>query len=99
MVVFALLLLYRTTNHAKGQAFSLYVMLYSVVRFFLEYLRGDYTQKVFGLLTSAQTTSVAATVLAAAAWVWFGLRAKAEGETPAAAENAPPLRREKKKKD
>ena len=99
MVVFALLLLYRTTNHAKGQAFSLYVFLYSLVRFFLEYLRGDYTQKVFDLFTSAQMTSVTAALLALSAWIWCGRRAKAEAETSSAeTENPPPARREKRKR-
>ena len=76
MAIFALLLMYRTTEHAKGQAFSLYIVLYSVARFFLEYFRGDYTDPVLGLFTSAQTTSLAAVVLGIAAWVWFGVREK-----------------------
>ena len=78
MAIFALLLMYRTTAHAKGQAFSLYVILYSTARFFLEYFRGDYTDPVLGLFTSAQTTSLATVLLGAAAWVWFGVREKRE---------------------
>ena len=76
MAIFALLLIYRTTSHAKGQAFSLYVILYSVARFFLEYFRGDYTDPVLGLFTSAQTTSAVAVILGIAAWIWFGVREK-----------------------
>ena len=76
MAIFALLLMYRSTSHAKGQAFSLYVILYSVARFFLEYFRGDYTDPVLGLFTSAQTTSAVAVVLGIAAWIWFGAREK-----------------------
>ena len=50
IVIFALLLLFRTTDHAKGQAMCLYVMLYSAVRFGLEMLRGDYVEPfLFGL--------------------------------------------------
>lgn len=64
IVIFALLLLFRTTHHAKGQCFALYVMLYSAARFGLEFLRGDYTEKVLGLFTSAQTTSLAAFTIA-----------------------------------
>ncbi len=79
MVIFALLLMYRTTSHAKGQAFSLYVILYSAARFFLEYFRGDYAEPVLGLFTSAQTTSLLAILLGAAAWIWFGLQAKKTG--------------------
>ena len=76
MAIFALLLMYRTTSHAKGQAFSLYVILYSVARFFLEYFRGDYAEPVLGLFTSAQTTSAVAVILGIAAWIWFGVREK-----------------------
>ena len=82
MAIFALLLMYRTTSHAKGQAFSLYVILYSVARFFLEYFRGDYAEPVLGLFTSAQTTSLVAVVLGAAAWIWFGAREKKTAKTP-----------------
>lgn len=76
MAIFSLLLMYRTTDHAKGQAFSLYVILYSVARFFLEYFRGDYTDPVLGLFTSAQTTSAVAVILGVIAWIWFGMREK-----------------------
>ena len=72
VVIFALLLLFRTTEHAKGQCFALYVMLYSLARFGLEFLRGDYTEKVFGLVTSAQATSIAAFTIAAIFFI--GLR-------------------------
>ena len=57
MVIFALLLIFRCTKHARGQCFALYVMLYSAARFGLEFLRGDYAEKVFLFMTSAQTTS------------------------------------------
>ncbi len=67
MVIFAILLLYRSFPHVKGQAFALYIMLYSTARFFLEYLRGDYTALVLGLFHSAQMTSVVAFTLAALA--------------------------------
>lgn len=63
-VIFALLLIFRAFPHAKGQAFSLYIMLYSLARFGLEFLRGDYANPVFLSFTSAQTTSLVAFVLA-----------------------------------
>ena len=72
VVIFALLLSFRCTNYKRGQCFCLYVMLYAVARFLLEFLRGDYTDLVFGLLKSAQMTSVVAFVLAAAAFIYFG---------------------------
>ena len=62
--IFALLLIFRAFPHAKGQAFSLYIMLYSLARFGLEFLRGDYATPVFLSFTSAQTTSLVAFILA-----------------------------------
>ena len=76
IVIFALLLIFRCTNYKRGQCFCLYVMLYAVARFLLENLRGDYTELVFGLLKSAQMTSVIAFVLAAVAFIYFGRRGK-----------------------
>lgn len=63
-VIFALLLIFRAFPHAKGQAFSLYIMLYSLARFGLEFLRGDYANPVFLSFTSAQTTSLVTFILA-----------------------------------
>lgn len=63
-VIFALLLIFRAFPHTKGQAFSLYIMLYSLARFGLEFLRGDYATPVFLSFTSAQTTSLVAFILA-----------------------------------
>lgn len=63
-VIFALLLIFRAFPHAKGQAFSLYIMLYSLARFGLEFLRGDYATPVFLSFTSAQTTTLVAFILA-----------------------------------
>ena len=63
-VIFALLLIFRAFPHAKGHAFSLYIMLYSLARFGLEFLRGDYATPVFLSFTSAQTTSLVAFILA-----------------------------------
>ena len=49
-------------------------MLYSLARFALEYLRGDYTEKYFGLFTSAQTGSLAFGAIALVFFLWLGLR-------------------------
>lgn len=78
IVIFALLLIFRTTNYFRGQCFCLYVMLYAVARFFLENFRGDYTNLVFGLLKSAQMTSVIAFIIAAGFFIYFGWRGKHE---------------------
>ena len=90
MVIFALLLIYRSTQHAKGQAFALYVMLYSAARFALEYLRGDYTNLVFGLFKSAQMTSVIAFAAALAVWLWLGFRARRADPLASPAGDMPP---------
>ena len=71
IVIFALLLIFRTTNYVRGQCFTLYVMLYSVARFFLEYLRGDYTDLVFGIFKSAQMTAVLAFVISGCAFIYL----------------------------
>ncbi len=97
MVIFALLLIYRSTRHAKGQAFALYIMLYSAARFSLEYLRGDYTDLVLGLFTSAQTTSVVAFAAAFTAWLWLGLRARQSPEPlPEPLEPVPPSKKRRR---
>ena len=70
IVIFALLLIFRSTNYKKGQCLALYVMLYACARFFLEYLRGDYNDLIFGFLKSAQVTSVVAFILAAAFFIY-----------------------------
>ena len=102
IVIFALLLIYRTTNHAKGQAFTLYIMLYSTVRFLLEYLRGDYNNLVFGLFKSAQMTSLIAFTAALFLWLWLGFRARRSAVAPTAESSprpvAPPPRRRHRQK-
>ena len=74
IVIFALLLIFRCTNYARGQCFTLYVMLYSVARFILEFFRGDYNNLVFGILKSAQMTSVIAFSIALILFIFFGRR-------------------------
>ncbi|MDQ0204845.1 prolipoprotein diacylglyceryl transferase [Pectinatus haikarae] len=81
MVIFALLLLFRSFKHGRGQAFTLYVMLYSAARFFLEFLRGDYSELVFGICTSAQMTSIIAFVLALAGFIYCGWRDRNRKDT------------------
>lgn len=76
IVIFALLLIFRSTQHAKGQCFALYIMLYSLARFGLEFLRGDYAEKVFFFMTSAQTTSFIAFSIAIITFIYLGLRQK-----------------------
>lgn len=73
VIIFAILLLFRTSNHAKGQAFVLYIILYSIARFFLEYLRGDYGTLILGL-KSAQLTSLSAIISGIIIFIILGLK-------------------------
>ena len=74
IVIFAILLIFRSTNYVKGQCFSLYVMLYAISRFFLENLRGDYTNLFFGILKSAQVTSVVAFTIFLIIFIFLRIR-------------------------
>jgi phosphatidylglycerol:prolipoprotein diacylglycerol transferase len=58
VVVFAVLLIFNSFKHARGQTVCLYVFLYSLERFGLEMLRGDYVQPWLFGLKSAQATSL-----------------------------------------
>ena len=44
------------------------------MRFALEYLRGDYTEKYLGIFTSAQMTSLGFGLVALVFFLWLGLR-------------------------
>ena len=85
IVIFALLLLFRTTKHARGQALCMYAMLYSVVRFFLEMLRGDYAEPWMFGLKSAQATSLGFFLVALGFFIYCGWLEKHQ---PAAKEKA-----------
>ena len=78
VIIFVLLLLFRTTNHAKGQVFILYAILYSSARFFLEFLRGDYGTLLFGL-KSAQLTSLAIIIIGFILFIRQGYYAERSG--------------------
>lgn len=80
VVVFALLLVFRAFPHGKGQALCLYGFLYSLERFCLEFLRGDYAEPwIFGL-TSAQATSAAFMLVCFGFFLYFGYLAKQDPE-------------------
>ena len=77
LVIFCLLLIFQCKNRAKGETFALYIILYSALRFMLEFLRGDYAAHVMDtMLTSAQLTAAIAFILAAVAFTWFHIRNK-----------------------
>jgi len=99
MAIFALLLMFRCTSHAKGQCFALYIMLYSTARFFLEYLRGDYVHLAFGFFKSAQTTSIAAFLLGLVFFLWLGYQKNASGKSREKEEPLPPILAATRKKN
>jgi len=80
IVVFALLLMFRAFPHAKGQALCLYGFLYSMERFCLEFLRGDYAEPWLFSFTSAQATSAGFMLVCAGFFIYFGRLAKNDPE-------------------
>jgi len=70
-------------------------MLYSLVRFALEYLRGDYTEKYLNLFTSAPMTSLAFGIAALAIFLWLGLR---KDPAPQPSADTDPSQRKKHKR-
>jgi phosphatidylglycerol---prolipoprotein diacylglyceryl transferase len=64
-IVLTGLLIMNKHKKTEGQVFLLYIILYAVERFVLEFLRGDFRGTVFnGLISHAQAISVAAFVIA-----------------------------------
>ena len=51
-------------------------MLYSLLRFFLEFLRGDYVEPMLWGLKSAQVTALVSFCIALLLFVWAGMRKK-----------------------
>lgn len=70
VLIFVFLLFFSSFRHKKGQIFCLYVALYSLSRFFLEFLRGDYVTPTLGL-HSAQVTALIVIVAAIIAWIYL----------------------------
>lgn len=81
-IVFAVLLILSRKKKAQGNKFLLYIILYSIGRFFLEFLRGDGAPVVFGL-RSAQITSLVAILLSSLLMAYRSLQAvrTPEGQT------------------
>lgn len=73
LVIFAILLLAWRRRRFDGEIFWGYLILYSVYRFAIEFLRGDNQPFVLGL-TIAQIMSV--TLLVCGLVAWFNLRAR-----------------------
>lgn len=73
LLIFVLLLWYRCYKRAQGTTFCLYIMLYSLLRFFLENFRGDYGTLLFGL-KSAQLTSLTAFICALIVFTYLQIK-------------------------
>lgn len=78
------LLLFDARNRRPGRTLALYVMCYAVIRFGLEFLRGDLERGVFGALSTSQIISLA--LVPVGAWLWF----KTSKQAPAASAAPPP---------
>lgn len=77
-----------------GQTFAVYLSVYSVLRFGLEFLRGDYQTYYFGWMTVGQVTSLV--LLGLGIWL-YRKRARAwAGKVDAAAQEAPLPNRKRK---
>lgn len=75
ILIFVVLLLFSCFPHKKGQVFTLYAFLYSMARFFLEFLRGDYVNLTVGL-KSAQMTSLIVMIIAFVIFVYLQVKGK-----------------------
>ncbi|MGH9407362.1 MAG: prolipoprotein diacylglyceryl transferase [Terriglobia bacterium] len=65
LIIFLILIWFYTRKTRDGQIFVMYLMMYAVARFFLEYYRGDTDRGIFfhGALSTAQLVAIAAFVL------------------------------------
>lgn len=77
LLIFVLLLWYGCKTRAEGTTFCLYIMLYSLLRFFLENYRGDYGTLALGL-KSAQLTSLTAFAGAFILFLYFHFECKSK---------------------
>lgn len=70
LIIFIILIWFNCSKRPHGTTFCLYIILYSLLRFFLEYFRGDYGTLAFGL-KSAQITSLIAISFSLTAFIYF----------------------------
>lgn len=69
--IFLLLLAYTKKSKAKGTVGAMYLMLYSVGRFFIEFLRGDEARGFVGFVSTSQIIAVVLFVLGLLLFVVF----------------------------
>lgn len=68
-----------------GQTFAIYVTSYGVLRFLVEFLRGDYEVHYLGWATVGQLVSLGVLVVGVGLWVWLAGRVR---RRPASSETA-----------
>lgn len=73
VIIFAILF-FLLGKLRKGQVAALYMFSYGCLRFFDEFLRGDHTDFIFGVLTPAQTIALVLIPVAVVAFIYFGKR-------------------------
>lgn len=70
-IIAAVLVIYINTNkNAKKYSLSIYLLMYSVVRFVLEYLRYDSQRGIYGMFSISQWISIAMFLAALVYLVW-----------------------------
>ena len=69
LVNFVFLTLYASHERFRGETSCLYMMLYAVGRFLVEFLRGDTVRGFVGTLSTSQFISIIIFVVGAALWV------------------------------
>lgn len=79
LLIWVVLIFFLRRPHREGRVVGLYMMLYALTRFSLEFFRGDERLRSFAHLSLAQITSIA--LLAAGLGVWCLVGRKA-AETP-----------------
>ncbi len=67
---FAILLLVAKYSKKEGQVAAVYLVLYSIGRFALEYLRGDLERGMIGRFTTSQTISIYMLVVGIIFFIW-----------------------------
>ena len=76
LVLFMILHFAYKKPHKDGKILAEYILCYGLMRFGIEFLRGDYNALVLGVLKSAQVTSVVAFTIAAGIFIWLSWRRK-----------------------
>ena len=75
-VIFVVLLLFLRRQKVRGLTFSLYMILYAVQRFMLEFFRGDRVRGIYGGLSTSQIISIILFALGVFLMIYLPIRQK-----------------------